>query len=183
MRAPSFPASCWPDSTPSMSSSCTDFPEGGPGPAARRRRLSRTGRQPRAALARRPRDRQRRLRLVHDARIPQPRRRLCGADHVLRHLVRVSWRSRTGCSDTVTGFRFLSAHGAADHLRDGAAALADLPRARHHLHRRRDADRGRRDGRGRRHPPRRGQAPAHLGSRCARPRNRPPSCPPSWSSF
>ena len=41
-------------------------------------------------------------------------------------------------------------HGRADHLRDGASARADLPRARHDLHRRRDADRRRRHGRGRR---------------------------------
>ena len=36
-------------------------------------------------------------------------------------------------------------------LGHGAVAGADLPRARHHLHGPRDADRGRRDGRGRRH--------------------------------
>ena len=38
------------------------------------------------------------------------------------------------------------AHGGAGHLRDGAAAAADLPRARHDLHRARDADRRRRHG-------------------------------------
>ena len=46
-------------------------------------------------------------------------------------------------------------NGAADHLRDGAAAVPDLPGARHDLHRRRDADRRRRHGRLRRPDPRR----------------------------
>ena len=54
----------------------------------------------------------------------------------------------------ITGLRFLSPHGAASHLRDGAAAVPDLPGARHDLHRRRDADRRRRDGRVRGHPSR-----------------------------
>ena len=51
----------------------------------------------------------------------------------------------------------------AGHLRDGAAAGADLPRARHDLHRRRDADRRRRHGRDRRADARADQAAADLG--------------------
>ena len=53
--------------------------------------------------------------------------------------------------------------GAANDVRDGAAAVPDLPRARHDLHRHRDPDRGRRDGRGRRDHSRCRQATAELG--------------------
>ena len=73
-----------------------------------------------------------------------------------------STRSSPALIERATGFRLVSVDGRADHLRDGAAAGADLPRARHHLHRRRDADRRRRHGRGRRHDPRHDEAPAHL---------------------
>ena len=85
------------------------------------------------------------------------------------------------------------AHGRAGHLRDGAAAAADLPRARHDLHRPRDADRRRRHGRARLADPRRDQAPARQqpdalqlrrsSSRPPRrPRSSPPSCSSSWSA-
>ena len=80
------------------------------------------------------------------------------------------------------------ADGAAGHLRDGAAAAADLPRARHDLHRPRDADGGRRHGRARLTDPRRHQAPARQQPEplqlqsSGRPRRRRPSSRPSCSS-
>ena len=49
----------------------------------------------------------------------------------------------------------------------GALARADLPGARHHLHRPRHADRGRRHGRGRRDGARRDEPAAHLGAAVA----------------
>ena len=61
----------------------------------------------------------------------------------------------------------------------GAAAGADLPRARHHLPRHRDADRRRRHGCDRRADPGRGPQ-AHLASSCSsRPWRPPASCRPS----
>ena len=133
------------------------IPKAAPGLPADAGRLPRAGRQPRPGS----------LGVLHrllsgsglssgmrDAR-PTSRRRLRRADHVCRHPVRLLVAVVNWLLDKLTGFRFLSAHGAAGHLRDGAAAVPDLPRARHHLHRRRDADRRRRHGRGRRADPRR----------------------------
>ena len=83
------------------------------------------------------------------------RRRLRRAEHVLRHPVRVRRRGRELDRRPLHRLPLPVAHGAADHLRDGAAAVPDLPGARHHLHRRRHADRRRRHGRERRADPRR----------------------------
>ena len=135
------------------------YPEGGARPAGRGSRLPRAGRQPRPDLARRSgRSPSARVRLVRSMRQfgTSARRRLRRAEHVLRHPVRVrASRCVNWLTSRFIGFRFPVAHGAADHLRDGAAAVPDLPRARHHLHRRRDADRRRRHGRDRRADPRR----------------------------
>ena len=93
-----------------------------------------------------------------------PRRRLRRAQHVLRHPVRVLRRGGELGDRQAYRIPFPVRDGAADHVRDGAAAVPDLPGARHDLHRHRDADRRRRDGRGRRAHSRRRQAPAELGS-------------------
>ena len=65
-----------------------------------------------------------------------------------------------GLVERFTGLRLMSRMARAGHLRDGAAAAAHLPRARHDLHRPCDADRRRRHGRARLADPRRDQAPA-----------------------
>ena len=77
----------------------------------------------------------------------------------------------------------------AGRVRYGAATAPHLPRARHHLRRRGDADRGRRHGRSRRHGARRRQAhrrpqsqPLQSRPSCARRRRRRRSCRPSSCS-
>ena len=94
--------------------------------------------------------RQRRFRLADDAPFGHARRRLRRADHVFRHSVRLLRRRGQLDHRQIHRLPLPVAHGAADHLRDGAAAVPDLPGARHHLHRRRHADRRRRHGRQRR---------------------------------
>ena len=131
------------------------FPKATPGPAGGSRRLSRSRRQPRPDLARRAGGRQRRVRLVHDAAVRIARRRFRRADHVFWDHVRVRRRRDQLAHRPLHRLPLPVAHGAADHLRDGAAAVPDLPGARHDLHRRRHADRRRRHGRQRRADPRR----------------------------
>ena len=91
-------------------------------------------------------------------------RRFRRAQHVLRHPVRILCRGSELDHRQVHRLPLPVRDGAADHFRDGAAAVPDLPGAGHDLHRPRDADRRRRDGRRRRDHPRRREAPAKLGS-------------------
>ena len=127
-----------------------DISQGGAGPAAGGDRLSREGWQPRIAFAVDALHRQLRVRLVHDAEFRDAWRRLRRAQHVLRHSVRVLRRGSELDHRQAHRLPFPVRDGAADHVRDGAAAVSDLPGAGHDLHRPRDADRRRRDGRVRR---------------------------------
>ena len=126
------------------------FPEGGSGPAGGGDRLSRKGWQPRIVVAVDAFHRQLLLRMVHDAELRDARRRFRRAQHVLRHPVRVLRRGSQLDHRQVYRLPVSVRDGAANHFRDGAAAVSDLPGAGHDLHRRRDADGGRRDGRHRR---------------------------------
>ena len=77
------------------------------------------------------------------------RRRLCRADDVDHRGGEFRGRCHQPRAEAQPAVQARRAGG----VRDGAAARPDLPGARHHLHRRRDADRGRRDGRRRRDHP------------------------------
>ena len=159
-RARSSPASCWPRSTPATSSWSRSS-------ARRRRRRCRRKRgrsAPGVAVA------ARRARDVD--RAPATRRRYSLASAMRCKGRRSGWRARGGHHSPMRWRSPIEAlrpeaavaAGRAGHHRPGAAAGADLPRARHDLHRRRDADRRRRHGRGRRARAGLRQAPADARS-------------------
>ena len=77
-------------------------------PAAGGHRLSGGRRRPRPDLARRADAGEHRFRLACHAALDVARRRLCGAEPVLRHLVRVLRRRGELVVTRLTGFRFLS---------------------------------------------------------------------------
>ena len=141
----------------------------GAGPAARSARLPRAERQQRHAVADRAGDRRRRGGRAHSptgtTRSPTRRSTSCWCCPP-----RSASASPSSASviNHVTQARPALAHGRARDLRADSAAGADLPRARHHLPRRGDADRGRRDGRHRRAGSWRSRAGACRSACCAR---------------
>jgi hypothetical protein len=148
-----------PSSRPSSSPACTSaMSSGGDLPAVpwcppcrrRRARSASPMASKRAALAGAA-DRFRAVarRLASPARSIVPMRRAIGRDHRVGH-GRHRHRLRRRDDQPRLRHRPAVAHGRARDLRADPAAGADLPRAGHHLPRRRDADRGRRDGRARR---------------------------------
>ena len=149
---------------------------GSAGTAARGTHLQGAGRTPRRAVACRADvdlRRDRNFLHAHDQR--EGRRRLRDPDHVRDH----RHRFRGGARKLDIQAQAAVGAGRTGHLRDGAAACADLPCARHHFHRSCHSDRGRRDGRGWRIAARHRQAAADLRPHPSGGRNRPPSSLPS----
>ena len=97
-------------------------------------------------VARRACDRQRIVRLDNDAEFRNSWCRFRRAIHVLQHPLRVFHRRNQLAHQPLRRLPLPLAHCSTDHLRDGAAVIPDLFGSRHDLHRRRDADRRRRDG-------------------------------------
>ena len=117
-----------------------------------------------------------------DARLGDPRGGLRRALDVRRHRLRLlRRRGELALRPDARAPVPVAARPAGD-VRDGAAAVPDLPRARHHLHRRRDPDRRRRHGRERRACPGADQAAADVGPDAPGGGDRPPSSRLSWSS-
>ena len=102
---------------------------------------------------------------------PRPGRRATADRRADRRLDVRRRRHRVRCSRSSTASLKLQpavAHGRARDLRPDPAAGADLPRPRHDLPRRRDADRRRRDGRRRRAGDGAGAPPPRPAACCAR---------------